>query len=98
MENKRELSDAEAGEMSTLWRKLVRLYHPDRFANEPGKLETYVKLTSAINHARDTGDLTALREIATRYTQYNLAELLKDRPAGILGRSVARRYAWGASP
>jgi hypothetical protein len=64
MENKRELSDAEAGEMSALWRKLVRLHHPDRFANEPGKLATYEKLTSAINHARDTGDLATLREIA----------------------------------
>ncbi len=64
MENKRELSDAETGEMSALWRKLVRLHHPDRFAHEPGKLETYEKLTSAINHARDTGDLATLREIA----------------------------------
>ena len=50
--------------MSALWRKLVRLHHPDRFAHEPGKLETYEKLTSAINHARDTGDLATLREIA----------------------------------
>ena len=33
MENKRELSEAEAGEMSALWRKLVRLHHHDRFAN-----------------------------------------------------------------
>ena len=64
MENKRELSEAEAGEMSALWRKLVRLHHPDRFAHEPGKLATYEKLTSAINHARDTGDLATLREIA----------------------------------
>jgi DNA polymerase-3 subunit epsilon len=55
MENKRELSDAEAGEMSALWRKLVRLHHPDRFAHEPGKLATYEKLTSAINHARLRG-------------------------------------------
>lgn len=55
MENKRELSEAEAAEMSALWRKLVRLHHPDRFANEPGKLETYEKLTSAINHARLSG-------------------------------------------
>ncbi len=64
MENKRELSNAEADEMSALWRKLVRLHHPDRFANEPGKRETYEKLTGAINHARDTGDLATLREIA----------------------------------
>ncbi len=64
MENKRELSEAEADEMGALWRKLVKLYHPDRFANDPKKLETYEKLTGAINHARDTGDLATLREIA----------------------------------
>lgn len=64
MENKRELSEAEADEMGALWRKLVKLYHPDRFANDPKKLETYEKLTGAINYARDTGDLTTLREIA----------------------------------
>jgi DNA polymerase III epsilon subunit-like protein len=64
MESKHELSGDEADEMGALWRKLVRLYHPDRFANEPGKLATYEKLTSAINHARDTGDLATLREIA----------------------------------
>ncbi len=55
MENKRELSKAEADEMGALWRKLVRLHHPDRFAHEPGKLATYEKLTSAINHARLRG-------------------------------------------
>ena len=50
--------------MSRLWKKLVKLYHPDRFANEPDKLETYHKLTAAINRAKDTADIQALREIA----------------------------------
>ncbi len=40
------------------------LYHPDRFASEPDKLETYHKLTAAINQAKDTGDVELLREIA----------------------------------
>jgi hypothetical protein len=47
-----------------LWKKLVKLYHPDRFAHEPDKLETYHKLTSAINRAKDAGDIRTLREIA----------------------------------
>ena len=34
----------------------MNLYHPDRFANEPDKLETFSKLTTAINLAKDTGD------------------------------------------
>jgi len=40
------------------------LYHPDRFAHEPDKLATYEKLTSAINRAKDNGDIKTLREIA----------------------------------
>jgi DNA polymerase-3 subunit epsilon len=47
-----------------LWKKLVKLYHPDCFANEPDKLETYHKLTAAINRAKDAGDIETLREIA----------------------------------
>jgi hypothetical protein len=42
----------------------VKLYHPDHHANEPDKLETYHKLTAAINRAKDTGDIETLREIA----------------------------------
>jgi len=48
--------------LTQLWKK--RLYHPDRFASEPDKLETYHKLTAAINQAKDTGDIELLREIA----------------------------------
>jgi DNA polymerase-3 subunit epsilon len=50
--------------LTQLWKKLVKLYHPDRFANEPDKLETYHKLTAAINQAKDAGDVELLREIA----------------------------------
>lgn len=34
---RQELSDADARELRTLFRKLVRLYHPDRFAHDPAK-------------------------------------------------------------
>ena len=46
------------------WLKRCVQNHPDRFAHEPDKLETYHKLTSAINRAKDAGDIKALREIA----------------------------------
>ncbi len=62
--DKRQLTAAEEAELSRLWKKLVKLYHPDRFAHEPDKLETYHKLTAAINRAKDAGDIEALREIA----------------------------------
>jgi DNA polymerase-3 subunit epsilon len=62
--NRKQLSGDEQRELRTLWKKLVRLYHPDRFADQPDKIETYQQLTSAINQARDNGDIERLREIA----------------------------------
>ncbi len=70
---KKELSADEEAELNRLWRKLVKLYHPDRFAHEPDKLATYEKLTAAINHAKESGDIKTLREIA-------------DDPAGFILR------------
>lgn len=61
---KKELTGQDEAELGKLWKKLVKLYHPDRFAHEPDKLETYSKLTAAINRAKDTGDLETLRQIA----------------------------------
>ena len=60
-----ELSDEDEFEITKLWKQLVKLYHPDRFAHEPAKLETYGKLTAAINRAKDNGDLDTLRQIAS---------------------------------
>ena len=64
MEAKRRLSDDEEIEIKGLWRKLVKVFHPDRFANDPVMHETYTKLTGAINTAKDSGDLETLRQIA----------------------------------
>lgn len=61
---KRQLTEEEEAELSRLWKKLVKLYHPDRFASQPDKLETYHKLTATINRAKDSGDIKTLREIA----------------------------------
>jgi DNA polymerase-3 subunit epsilon len=65
MAAKRELTGDEEAEIAKLWKSLVKLYHPDRFAHEPAKLETYGKLTAAINRAKDSGDLDTLRQIAS---------------------------------
>ena len=51
-------------EIKTLWRKLVKMYHPDRHAGEPEKQERYNLLMQAINQARDGADVDVLREIA----------------------------------
>ncbi len=63
-EKKKQLTAEQEAELTRLWKKLVKLYHPDRFAHEPDKLETYYKLTAAINQAKDNGDIEVLREIA----------------------------------
>ena len=62
--DKAPLTPDEEAELNRLWKKLVKLYHPDRFAHEPDKLATYEKLTAAINRAKDNGDMATLREIA----------------------------------
>ena len=61
---RKELTAEEEAELTRLWKKLVKLYHPDRFAHQADKLATYEKLTSAINLAKDNGDIATLREIA----------------------------------
>jgi len=63
-DKKKNLTAEQEAELTQLWKKLVKLYHPDRFANEPDKLETFHKLTAAINQAKDNGDIETLREIA----------------------------------
>jgi DNA polymerase III epsilon subunit-like protein len=72
MEAKRCLSDDEETELKGLWRKLVKVFHPDRFANDPAMQETYTKLTGAINTAKDSGDLDTLRQIANDPLAYIL--------------------------
>jgi DNA polymerase-3 subunit epsilon len=57
------LNEEEEEELKRLWRKLVGLFHPDRFALEPDKQEAYAQLTREINDARDKGDIERLREI-----------------------------------
>ena len=61
---RKELSEAETQELKAIWKKLVKTYHPDRFANDPQKLASFTRLTSEINQARDNGDIERLREIA----------------------------------
>jgi DNA polymerase-3 subunit epsilon len=61
---RRELTDNEAAELKTLWRKLVLLFHPDRYMDDEAKQATYQLLTAEINRARDNGDIDRMREIA----------------------------------
>jgi len=64
LEGKRELNEDEAAKLKQLWKKLVRMFHPDLFGDDPEMQKTYVLLTQAINDARDRGDMDLLEMIA----------------------------------
>ena len=62
--NCRQLSDDDQRELNSLWKKLVRLFHPDLVADDPAKQESHQRLTVEINKARDEADIDKLRQIA----------------------------------
>jgi DNA polymerase III epsilon subunit-like protein len=61
---KQPLDEQQKAEIQGLWKKLVRLFHPDRYAGDPKRQAMYERLTAAINDARDSGDIELLKEIA----------------------------------
>lgn len=63
LEGKRELNNDEAIRLKQLWKKLVRMFHPDLHEQDPEKRKTYEMLTQAINEARDRGDIELLERI-----------------------------------
>ncbi len=64
LEGKRELSENEKARLKQIFRKLVRMFHPDLHEQDPEKRKTYERLTQAINEARDRGDIELLERIA----------------------------------
>jgi DNA polymerase-3 subunit epsilon len=64
LEGKRELNEDETARLKLLWKKLVRMFHPDLHEHDPEKRKTYELLTQAINEARDRGDIGLLEGIA----------------------------------
>jgi DNA polymerase-3 subunit epsilon len=64
LEGKRELNEDETARLKQLWKKLVRMFHPDLYEHDPEKRKTYERLTQAINEARDRGDIELLETIA----------------------------------
>ena len=64
LEGKRELNEEETARLKQLWKKLVRMFHPDLHEQDPEKRRTYELLTQAINGAKDRGDIELLELIA----------------------------------
>ncbi len=63
--NSSDLSDEQKVEIKEIFLKLVKLFHPDRHANDPQKRKVYEDLTAIVNSARDSGDLGLLQEISS---------------------------------
>lgn len=61
---KQALTEEQTKEIQAIWRKLVRMFHPDRCMDDPEKRKAHEWLTSEINQARDRGDIERLRQIA----------------------------------
>lgn len=59
-----DLTEDEKKQIKKLFGKLVRLFHPDRYRDEPEKQIIYEKLISVINDARDASDIELLQEIS----------------------------------
>ncbi|HXI71314.1 MAG TPA: hypothetical protein VNN22_13240 [Verrucomicrobiae bacterium] len=63
-DKRKPLTAGQEAELTPIWQKLVMLYHPERFKNEPGKQAAYQQLTAAIHQAKHRGDTELLRKIA----------------------------------
>jgi len=64
LSHKIPLTKEEEEELKVLWKKLVKLYHPDLVYDDPEKSETFHLLTQLINDAKSRGDIDTLRKIA----------------------------------
>jgi DNA polymerase-3 subunit epsilon len=64
-ESQKSLTEDQQAELKSLFRKLVKLFHPDRHVKNPDAYKAYTLLTQEINAARDAGDIDRLREIAS---------------------------------
>lgn len=86
--SKQALTDEQAQEMQGIWRKLVRMFHPDRCMDDPEKRKAHEWLTAEINQARDRGDIQRLREIAQNpdafLRQHGMALLGQDDSSDVL--------------
>jgi DNA polymerase III epsilon subunit-like protein len=76
------LSDDQQNELKDIYRKLVKLYHPDRVHGDDEKSKAYSALMAIINEAKAKMDIALLREIssdpAAFMAKYKLGDLGHD--------------------
>ena len=62
--SEKPMAARQEAKLALIWKKLVKLFHPDGFARQVDKLESYHRLIAALNQSRDDGDIETLRLIA----------------------------------
>lgn len=60
----KSLCNEEKQELRKLFKKLMRLFHPDRFAGNEDAYRSYTVLSQLINEAKQESNLSLLKEIA----------------------------------
>ena len=65
MSQKKELTPGDQIRLAQTWKKLVRLFHPDKHQKDLERRKKYEELTAYINQAKEEGDLDKLEEIAS---------------------------------
>jgi DNA polymerase-3 subunit epsilon len=65
-----ELSEQQRNELKDIYRKLVKIYHPDLRSTDSEKAEAYTRLMAIIIGAKEDGDIELLREIVEDPAQF----------------------------
>lgn len=73
-----DVSEEVSQDIKTLWKKLIRVYHPD-LALDPKEKEKKEEIMKKINLAYTENNLQALLEFETQQSIENLQELTKEQ-------------------
>ena len=91
LSSKRKLGPEDEKRLEKIWKKLVVVFHPDRFANDPDKQKKYEKLTSYINEAKEEGDLDTLEKIASDPEGFAVKKGLGDMDLSDSGKQESEK-------
>ena len=76
------ITEAQQNELKDLYRKLVKIYHPDRVIGDESKVKAFGALMAIINQAKAKLDIQLMREIANDPAEFmrkhNLGELQQN--------------------
>jgi DNA polymerase-3 subunit epsilon len=66
----REMSEQQRNELKDIYRKLVKIYHPDLQGSDSARAKAYTRLMAIITAAKEEGNIELLREIAEDPSQF----------------------------